>query len=1085
MKEIKNYIVLMIMLVMLIITNKVNVSANENVKEILYSGISGNLTWSIDSNGVLLVEGSGDYLGDKPEWCSYSNYITQAIVRVDNITNTSRMFYECKNLRKMDLSEFDTSKVTDMGWMFYSCQSLAEIDVSGFDTSKVINMYSMFYDCSNLKKIDVSKFDTSNVIDMTYMFAACNNLESIDISGFDTSKVTSMYAMFYACNNLENLDISNFNTSNVTDMRYMFRTCENLKSIDISGFDTSKVTSMQSMFSGCNNLKSIDVSKFNTSKVTSMQSMFSGCNNLKNIDVSKFNTSKVTHMGWMFYECKNLRKIDVSGFDTSKVTTMYSMFYGCRSLTNIDVSNFNTKNVVKMSHMFGNCKNLVSIDVSGFNTSKVTTMYGMFAYCSNLKMVVAPANLPFTIELDGGVWKNENGEECTKIAKNLPYPMTYKKHSSVNNEENKNTLTGTYTGQLQTISTSPFCTITIDNTTYDVTDDFNQKKIIDLWLKAEEKSCQVIYNLINGKIDNIDLFEDCVKIQVEKPILDNASISYDNGKFSSDKVQLSLELSYTLTGGYSLSNESNTSVLVDDLKVSVEPSSGMYLKDGLLKKVYEKTEEAFQISYKNPQTKTFDIYIDNKEPKEIEETRTIMVDVGGKSYTCSLTINNLQKQREEEEDKKRQEELEKATEKVKIALDSNVTVTLFSPINDYLGKSQQKELEKFFALYVAELFMVEEIKGESSVVNGAVEKLGDKLKDKIIDTYFELLGMDNPEITFGVNSPYSVPVKVKFIDENEEEINLDFELKISAQVVEGDWKTCGAIIEIFYETPKKGDNLKESTSNKVKVGQIEYVNMTNFIDGVKDLTKAMYMKVWGDDVDKLIESALPDIIKEVTETLTGGIFTYTDLFGAECIYEVATKKEEEYLTSLKKGETFIKDGNNYKVTNSSTVSFIGLKDKKTKNVTIPNTVKVNGKNFKVTEIANNTLKDNTNIKSVKIGSNVKKIGISAFEGCTKLEKVTVGNNITELGNKSFKGCKKLETITIPSNVTTIGKSVFENCSKLATIKIQSTKLKSVGENSLKGINAKATIKVKAKKLSSYKKLLKGKGQGSKVKIVEM
>lgn len=69
-------------------------------------------------------------------------------------------------------------------------------------------------------------------------------------------------------------------------------------------------------------------------------------------------------------------------------------------------------------------------------------------------------------------------------------------------------------------------------------------------------------------------------------------------------------------------------------------------------------------------------------------------------------------------------------------------------------------------------------------------------------------------------------------------------------------------------------------------------------------------------------------------------------------------------------------------------------------------------------------------------------------------------------------------------VKKIGKETFKGCSKLANITIKSTVLKSVGKNAFKGIKSNARIKVPAKKLTAYKKLLKGKGQGSKVKITK-
>ena len=53
--------------------------------------------------------------------------------------------------------------------MFDLCSSLKYIDLSNFDTSKVTNMYMMFSDCSSLKSINLLNFNTSNVTVMTEM----------------------------------------------------------------------------------------------------------------------------------------------------------------------------------------------------------------------------------------------------------------------------------------------------------------------------------------------------------------------------------------------------------------------------------------------------------------------------------------------------------------------------------------------------------------------------------------------------------------------------------------------------------------------------------------------------------------------------------------------------------------------------------------------------------------------------------------------------------------------------------------------------------------------------------------------------
>ncbi|EPE1750884.1 BspA family leucine-rich repeat surface protein, partial [Enterococcus hirae] len=100
--------------------------------------------------------------------------------------------------------------------------NLTEIEgLNQLDTSNVTNMREMFKEMSNLTSLDVSSFDTSKVTDMSYMFYR-NGVTSLDVSGFDTSKVTVMSYMFLGMKNITNLDVNGWNTSNVTSMYGMF-----------------------------------------------------------------------------------------------------------------------------------------------------------------------------------------------------------------------------------------------------------------------------------------------------------------------------------------------------------------------------------------------------------------------------------------------------------------------------------------------------------------------------------------------------------------------------------------------------------------------------------------------------------------------------------------------------------------------------------------------------------------------------------------------------------------------------------------------------------------------------------------------
>ena len=110
--------------------------------------------------------------------------------------NSSFMFSDIISLKKIDVSDFDTSKVTNMNEMFSGCESLKNLNLSSFDTSNVEDMSGMFEDCESLKSINLSSFDTSNVTDMSSMFAFCDSLDSLNIKKFDTTKVKNFEDMF-------------------------------------------------------------------------------------------------------------------------------------------------------------------------------------------------------------------------------------------------------------------------------------------------------------------------------------------------------------------------------------------------------------------------------------------------------------------------------------------------------------------------------------------------------------------------------------------------------------------------------------------------------------------------------------------------------------------------------------------------------------------------------------------------------------------------------------------------------------------------------------------------------------------------
>ena len=77
--------------------------------------------------------------------------------------------------------------------------------------------------------------------------------------------------------------------------------------------------------------------------------------------------------------------------------------------------------------------------------------------------------------------------------------------------------------------------------------------------------------------------------------------------------------------------------------------------------------------------------------------------------------------------------------------------------------------------------------------------------------------------------------------------------------------------------------------------------------------------------------------------------------------------------------------------------------------------------------------DCTSLKSVTIGSGIKRLPSYVFLGCTALTDITIPNNVQSMGGFTFYGCTSLASITIPNSVTGMGSSEFYGCTALESV----------------------------------------------------
>ncbi len=181
------------------------------------------------------------------------------------------------------------------------------------------------------------------------------------------------------------------------------------------------------------------------------------------------------------------------------------------------------------------------------------------------------------------------------------------------------------------------------------------------------------------------------------------------------------------------------------------------------------------------------------------------------------------------------------------------------------------------------------------------------------------------------------------------------------------------------------------------------------------------------DTDKPTDSATPDVNKP--DTGDGSEDGNTSTSGSS--------------SKIKKGQKYTVNGIKYEIISTDSTKTVGFANgkKNSKKITIPATVKIKGKTFKVKSIKSN-----------------------AFKNSKKLTTLVIGANVKIIEKNAFKGCKNLKKITIKSKKLTAAK---------------------VAKNAFKGINKKATVKVPKNKVKAYTKIVKVKGgAGNSVKVTK-
>ncbi len=323
-----------------------------------------NASWSLSSDGVLTVFGSGEMENYKSADAPWSEKNFSSVIISEGITSVGEnSFFGCQYLSSVSIPN-SISSIGDMA--FYGCTALAEIKFEG-----------------NLTSIGNEAF-------------AHSGLKSVSLPDISQNVGTGLFS---DCSSLQNAYISNLNS--IPD--YTFMNCEALVNVVTS---ENLISIGKMSFHGCSSLASFNFTKQIT---TVSQNAFSLCTNLLTVSLP----DSLTKLGqFAFYGCTNLSKITIgNGLNSIEKGT----FESCSSLSDIELG-LNLTTIGERA--FTNCSSLNNINIPTSVKNIFDNSIGYFysqAESQNEIIETYSKNTEFVIEISSfspsvaEIYSKENG----------------------------------------------------------------------------------------------------------------------------------------------------------------------------------------------------------------------------------------------------------------------------------------------------------------------------------------------------------------------------------------------------------------------------------------------------------------------------------------------------------------------------------------------------------------------------------------------------------------------------------------------------------------------------------------------------